>query len=220
MDEKDFKTTENDTNPLASLWETDDSSVPEFAREPEPAPRKAKEKKPCRAASVVDFVEILVGALVTAVLVLTLICRTGVVSGTSMVPTMQNGDRYVISNLFYTPEQGDIVVFRPLIEGEEELWIKRVIAVEGQTVYIDPETYLVSVDGEVLDEPYLASPSTIPHTTENPVTVPEGCVYVMGDNRGISHDSRYADLGCFPIQQIAGRVILRFWPLSEFGFCE
>ena len=220
MDEKDLKTTQAESNSLASLWETDDSAVPEFAREPETVHREAKPKKPSFSASVVEFAEILVGALVTAVLVLTLICRTGVVSGTSMVPTMQNGDRYVISNLFYSPKQGDIVVFRPLLEGEEELWIKRIIAVEGQTVYIDPETYLVSVDDKILDEPYLASPSTIPHTTENPITVPPGCVYVMGDNRGISHDSRYEDLGCLPVEQIAGRVILRFWPLSEFGFCN
>lgn len=183
------------------------------------APKKDK-KKPSAVASLVEFVEILVGALVAAILVLTLICRTGVVEGTSMQPTMDPGDRYIISDLFYTPKQGDIVVFRSEIEGKSELWIKRVIALEGQTVYIDPDTYQVYVDGQLLDEPYLSGGGTIPHSTENPITVPEGCVYVLGDNRVISHDSRYEDLGCVEIGHLAGRVILRFWPFERFGFCE
>ncbi|MBO5247704.1 MAG: signal peptidase I [Clostridia bacterium] len=169
---------------------------------------------------IVEFMEIIVGALVAAILVLTLICRTGVVDGTSMVPTMHHADRYVISDLFYTPDQGDIVVFRPEMKGEDELWIKRIIALEGQTVYIDPNTYQVFVDGQLLDEPYLEGMGTIPKTTENPITVPEGCVFVMGDNRAISLDSRYKEVGCVKISQLAGRVILRFWPLSDFGFCE
>ncbi len=179
---------------------------------------KAAGKKASAVSPFVELMEIVVGALVAAILVLTLICRTGVVDGSSMVPTMYHGDRYVISDLFYTPKQGDIVVFRPDIGGEEELWIKRVIAVEGQTVYIDPETYRVYVDGEMLDEPYLKGMGTIPHTTQNPITVPEGCIYVLGDNRSISHDSRYEDLGCVEIGQLAGRVILRFWPVKDFDF--
>ena len=190
-----------------------------FAEEPQPAPVK-KKGKASAVSPIVELAEIVVGALVAAILVLTLICRTGVVSGTSMVPTMYHGDRYIISDLFYTPEQGDIVVFRPEIEGEDELWIKRVIAVEGQKVYIDPNTYRVYVDDQLLEEPYLSSTGTIPHSTPNPIVVPEGHVYVMGDNRGISHDSRYSDLGCVSVGQLAGRVILRFWPLEDFGPCK
>lgn len=182
--------------------------------------RSSNKPKACAVSPFVEFVEVVVGALVAAILVLTLICRTGVVDGSSMVPTMYHGDRYIISDLFYVPERGDIVVFRPEIDGEDELWIKRVIATEGQTVYIDPESYQVYVDGRLLSEPYLGGAGTIPHSTENPITVPEGCVYVLGDNRAISHDSRYADLGCVEIGQLAGRVILRFWPLESFGFCE
>lgn len=192
-------------------------SSEEVEENPEKKPRK---KVGSTVSSLVEFVEIVVGALVAAILMLTLICRTGVVEGTSMVPTMYGGDRYIISDLFYTPEQGDIVVFRPEIDEENELWIKRVIAVEGQKVYINPETYQVFVDDQLLDEPYVQGMGTIPHTTKNPIVVPEGCVYVMGDNRAISHDSRYEDLGCVEIGQLAGRVILRFWPLDSFGFCE
>ena len=184
-------------------------------------PEQKPRRKPGSAVSpLVEFVEIIVGALVAAILVLTLVCRTGVVEGGSMLPTMYDGDRYIISDLFYTPEQGDIVVFRPEIDGKDELWIKRVIAVEGQKVYIDPDTSRVYVDDVLLDEPYLEGMGTIPHSTQNPITVPSGCVYVLGDNRGISHDSRYEDLGCVEIGQLAGRVILRFWPLESFGFCE
>lgn len=191
----------------------------DFVSPEEPLPRK-KGKKGCAVSPIIETVEVVVGALVAAILVLTLLFRTGVVEGDSMVPTMHHGDRYVISDLLYTPEQGDIIVFRPEIEGEEELWIKRIIALEGQTVYIDPDTYQVYVDGNRLDEPYLWGMLTIPHSTENPITVPQGCVYVLGDNRSISHDSRYEDLGCVPVGQIAGRVLFRFWPLDSFGFCD
>lgn len=202
--------------------EEDPSEAPLVLEDPTPAsqrkPEKSSVKKGSAVSPFVEVVEVVVGALVAAILVLTLVCRTGVVDGSSMVPTMYHGDRYVISDLFYTPEQGDIVVFRPEIDGEEELWIKRIIAVEGQTVYINPETYRVYVDGVLLDEPYLNGMGTIPHTTQNPITVPTGCVYVLGDNRTISHDSRYEDLGCVEIGQLAGRVILRFWPLNSFEF--
>lgn len=196
------------------------SEAPLVLEDPTPVsqrkPEKSSVKKGSAVSPFVEVVEVVVGALVAAILVLTLVCRTGVVDGSSMVPTMYHGDRYVISDLFYTPEQGDIVVFRPEIDGEEELWIKRIIAVEGQTVYINPETYRVYVDGVLLDEPYLNGMGTIPHTTQNPITVPSGCVYVLGDNRTISKDSRY--IGCVEIGQLAGRVILRFWPLNSFEF--
>ncbi len=216
--------------PQESFGDVASDSEVNFTSEdlPSAGPRRGRGVSPQAAPKVpsspvapfIEFVEIIVGALVAAILVLTLICRTGVVDGDSMVPTMHEGDRYIISDLFYTPQQNDIVVFRPKVEGENELWIKRVIAVEGQTVYIDPDTYRVFVDGVLLDEPYLGGMGTIPHTTQNPITVPEGCVYVLGDNRAISKDSRYRDVGCVEIGQLAGRVILRFWPLEDFGFCK
>ena len=178
-----------------------------------------KKKKASAVAPLVEFAEVLVGALVAAILVLTLVCRTGVVEGESMAPTMHGGDRYIISDLFYTPEQGDIVVFRPRIEGKEELWIKRVIAVGGQQVYINPDDNKVYVDGVPLAEDYLSVyAGTIPHSTPNPIVVPENHVYVLGDNRAVSHDSRYSDLGCVEINQLAGRVLFRFWPFDKFEF--
>ena len=178
-----------------------------------------KKKKASAVAPFVEFAEVIVGALVAAILVLTLICRTGVVEGESMAPTMHGGDRYIISDLFYTPAQGDIVVFRPQIDGKEELWIKRVIAVAGQQVYINPDDNKVYVDGEPVKEDYLPLYSgTIPHSTPNPIVVPENHVYVLGDNRAVSHDSRYGDLGCVEINKLAGRVLFRFWPFEKFEF--
>ncbi len=206
-----------ESDPLQELF-SEEMQPPLPSQEPQ-KPVESK-KKPSPVSGFVELAEVIVGSLVTAILVLTLICRTGVVDGTSMVPTMHHGDRYLISDLFYTPEQGDIVVFRPEVDGDNELWIKRVVAVEGQTVYINPNDYKVYVDGKALDEPYLDGAATLPKSTENPITVPEGSVYVLGDNRSISHDSRYKDLGCVPVSHLAGRVVLRFWPLSDFGFCE
>ncbi|MBO5222076.1 MAG: signal peptidase I [Clostridia bacterium] len=219
-------TEEPETAPSAEIFDLssplvqEESEVlPVVGRRRALEPSQKKEKKPSPVASLVEFVEVLVSALVAAILVLTLVCRTGVVEGSSMAPTMHSGDRYIISDLFYTPEQGDIVVFRPGIEGREELWIKRVIALEGQEVYIDPDDFKVYVDGEPLDEPYLSEyTGTINKGTENPIVVPKDCVYVLGDNRSVSHDSRYADLGCVEINRLAGRVICRFWPFNSFEF--
>ena len=197
-----------------------DAAEPETPMgEPEVVNQKPKKKKASAVAPFVEFAEVIVGALVAAILVLTLICRTGVVEGESMAPTMHGGDRYIISDLFYTPKQGDIVVFRPQIEGNEELWIKRVIAVGGQEVYINPDDYKVYVDGELLEEAYL-SPyvGTIPHSTPNPIVVPENHVYVMGDNRMVSKDSRIGEVGCISVNQLAGRVLFRFWPFEKFEF--
>lgn len=211
-------------------WESDPEPEPVKAG-PKPESRKTEEPKanvrkkeeshtPSAVASFLEIVEIFAGALIAAILVLTLICRTGVVSGGSMNPTMEDGDRYLISDLFYTPAQGDIVVFRPGIRGEEDMWIKRVIAVGGQTVFIDPDSNEVYVDGQLLSEPYLSGAITVPHSTLNPITVPEGSVFVMGDNRLISHDSRYSDLGCVEVGQLAGRVLFRFWPFDKLGACD
>jgi len=185
----------------------------------EKVPMTKEEKSRAFRADMYDWMQCIVSALLTCVLAFVFVGRVIGVIGSSMEPTLYWGDKLVISNLFYTPEQGDIVVFRPDIEGKEELWIKRIIALEGQTVYIDPNDFRVYVDGQPLDESYLPpSVGTYPHTTANPITVPEGHVYVLGDNRGVSHDSRYEDLGCVSLSRLAGRVIVRFWPFSSFEF--
>lgn len=192
----------------------------------EPMPEKKSEKPAVPAtkkqeksflSSIFDFVEAIVFAAVLAIVILTVFMRTGFVEGSSMVPTMHEGDRYLISNLFYTPKQGDIIVFSPDIASNDgsKLWVKRVIATEGQKVYINPEDGKVYIDDVLYNEPYLTQ-ITEPRVTENPIVVPEGQIFVMGDNRGDSTDSR--SIGCVDTRRIVGRLLVRIFPIDQFGF--
>ena len=182
---------------------------------------KKNEKKNKPMSSLFDFVETCVTAAVIAIIVLFFVAKTGAVVGESMMTTMHPGDRYVLTDMFYAPTGGDIIVFAPEEEyvsrSSGKLWVKRIIATEGQTVEIkDGGVY---VDGEKLDEPYLSSDTvTEAKITENPYTVPDGCVFVMGDNRGRSMDSRY--IGAVDTRRIVGKVIFRFWPLDSVGMVK
>ncbi len=181
-----------------------------------------KEKKKEKASPLQDFVEIIdavIIAIVSAILVLSLVFRTGYVDGPSMMSTMLNGDRYIVSGLFYTPKAGDIVVFQPeMTANDYSLWVKRVIATEGQTVDFS-EDGEVFVDGVKLEELYLDSHQTTLLKSHSkikfPLTVPSGHVFVMGDNRLDSKDSR--DIGCIDVRKILGRVLFRFYPWESFG---
>ena len=113
-----------------------------------------------------------------------------------MVPTLEQSDKVVISNLFYHPKQGDIVVLRKRTLMEEPI-VKRIIATEGQTVDIDFDDGVVYVDGKALDEPYVNEPVHDRENFEGKITVPEGCVFVMGDNRNAS-----TDFTLFPVKNI------------------
>ena len=143
-----------------------------------------------------------------------------------MNETLQENDLLIISDLFYTPKQGDIIVFESTATTYEKPYVKRVIATGGQTVdinYVDTDgdvTMKVTVDGKVLDEPYVAYKFT-PRLSygadiEYPYTVPEGQVFVMGDNRWNSSDSR--DIGTVDVRCIIGRVIFRLFPFDQFKF--
>jgi len=163
-----------------------------------------------------DWIQCVVYALVFCVLLFVFIVRLVDVSGTSMVPTLQDSDKMVVSNLFYTPEQGDIIIFKKL-EYKDEALVKRVIATEGQTVDIDFDKGIVYVDGTALDEPYTAEPTYNQLNFEGPQTVPEGCVFVMGDNRNNSTDSRDSRIGMVDTRLIIGKVYFRAFPFTSFG---
>lgn len=180
---------------------------------------KAAVKTPSALASFFDLVETCITAAVIAVLILFFIAKVGTVVGTSMLSTMEPGDRYVLTSLFYTPKQGDIVVFSPNEDDAngEKLWVKRIIATEGQTVEI--KSGEVYVDGEKLDEYYLDEDIyTEPKLYGEKTVVPDGCVFVMGDNRPVSKDSRY--IGPVSVESIVGKVFFRFWPLNKIGTVE
>jgi signal peptidase I len=139
-----------------------------------------------------------------------------------MVPTLHEGDLLLLQSIGYTPKQGDVVVLRKSSFMSEPI-VKRVIALEGQHVVVDYATGTVSVDGEVLDEPYI---NEVMADTMNPVmtvldvTVPEGSIYVMGDNRNHSSDSRDQRLGTVDSRYVLGRALFVALPFQHFGAIE
>lgn len=181
--------------------------------------KHTKSNETSAASEVYEWLQCLVTALLICVLVFAFFVRIIDIIGFSMVPSFHDGDSVIISNLFFEPKQGDIVVLRKL-EFQEEPIIKRVIAVEGQTVDINFETGIVYVDDVPLDEPYVAEPTLTPLDFKEIITVPENHVFVMGDNRNHSTDSRKAVIGCVDDRYIMGRVLLRLLPISDFGVVE
>lgn len=142
------------------------------------------------------------------------------VQGPSMFPTLHDGDKLtLLSNFLYEPQVGDIVVARVPSFSEDPI-VKRVIANEGQTIDINFETGEVFVDGQLLDEPYINDPTTRAEGMQFPLTVPEGCIFVMGDNRLHSTDSRHPDIGCFDRRYVLGKALQIVLPFERFGGVE
>ena len=165
-----------------------------------------------------DWVTSIAVALIIALLIRRFVFTLVRVDGPSMNPTLTHNDTLFTSRLMYTPKVGDIIIFRPPASPKTP-YVKRVIATEGQTVDIDPLTGTVTVDGKDYDEPYIAEPIQPSRMgdMEYPFTVPEGTVFVLGDNRNNSHDSRDSDVGAVPVKNIIGKAQFRLLPLSTFG---
>lgn len=159
----------------------------------------------------------LVACLIFVTILFVFAIRLVGVDGDSMYPTLHNGDRLtLLSNFLYEPEVGDIVVLRAEAYTRGPL-VKRVIAMDGQTVDIDFDTGEVRVDGVLLDEPYINTPTTRYEGMEFPVTVPEDSVFVMGDNRNGSTDSRNPQIGCVDKRYVLGKVLQVVYPFSRIG---
>ena len=184
----------------------------------EPMPgQQGTERQEAAWLSAFEWVELIVTAVVFCILFFVFAARTVGVIGPSMEQTLIEGDRLIVSRLFYTPAHGDIVVLRKDTFKEEPI-VKRIIAMEGETVDIDFDRGIVYVNGTPLDEPYTNTPTNLPEDfIYGEVTVPEGCVFVMGDNRNRSADSRTASIGFVDTRYIIGRALLRIWPLNKFG---
>lgn len=163
-----------------------------------------------------EWMQCVVIALICCVLVFVFIARVIDVVGHSMVPTLQDGDKIVITRLAGEYEVGDIVVLRKDTFRQEPI-VKRIIAEEGQTVDIDFTTGTVYVDGVALDEPYINERTYDPEDFTGPVTIPEGHVFVLGDNRNNSTDSRRATIGTVDERYIMGKVIFRILPFDKMG---
>ena len=167
------------------------------------------------------WLQALVAALITLILLFTFVGRIIGVDGDSMYPTLHNGDLLLLQSVGYEPEQGDVVVLTKEFAASRGPIVKRVIAVGGQTVDIDYGAGTVSVDGQVLDEPYINTseammpPTTYEHATH--VEVPEGSIFVMGDNRNHSSDSRDVTLGAVDERYVLGKALWIILPFERFG---
>lgn len=170
------------------------------------------------ASGIFDIFEMF--AICTAVILLlfTYVARLTVVDGESMMDTLMNNDYLIVQELGYTPKRGDIVVLQKMNAGSyKNPLIKRVIAVGGDTVDIDFDTLTVYVNGEALDEPYCnLEGATLTTVTELPLTVEEGKIFVLGDHRNHSADSRRAEIGQIDERCVVGRAVLRVLPLENF----
>ena len=153
----------------------------------------------------------LITVAAAAVLVATLLLPVLQISGTSMAPNLTEGD-IVVSMSGKNYKRGDVIAFY----FDNKVLVKRVIATAGQWVDIDEEGN-VFIDGEAIDEPYLTEKSLGQCNIELPYQVPESQIFVMGDHRGVSLDSRNTAVGCVSDEQIVGRLIFRVWPIGVFG---
>ncbi len=180
-------------------------------------------------ADFFDWLEILVTAIILLVILFTFVFKIVTIDGPSMENTLHNGERIVISNIGGDAQSGDIVVIsrnQNNIVGDTDASapiIKRVIATAGQTVDIDFETGVVYVDGVALEETYVKTPTNVKFDINFPVNVPDDCVFVLGDNRNNSTDSRSSligDDGMIDKRYILGKVVLRVLPFDKFGRVE
>ena len=167
--------------------------------------------------STYEWIQCLIVALAICVVLFLFFVRVIDVKGTSMVPTLQNADKMIVSGLFYKPKAGDVVVFKKDQYNPNKALVKRVIATEGDTINMDFENGVVYVNGEPLEEDYI---NDLTHTKLDfigPQTVPEGCVFCMGDNRNMSTDSRKKEIGMVDSRLILGKVYMVIFPIDSFG---
>jgi signal peptidase I len=173
-----------------------------------------------------EWLDIVVASIIAVVIIFTFVFRIVTIEGPSMMDTLLNGERVVISNLFYEPKRGDIVVISRNTENSSQVGsyaepiIKRVIATEGEVVDIDFENGIVYVDGVALKEPYIKEPTHRSFDIKFPIRVKENCVFVMGDNRNDSLDSRSSQIGVNGMvdeKYILGHAVLRVFPLNKLG---
>ena len=191
--------------------EVEEESEPEEQRDLD----KFDPKRPRIVDTIFEFVELFVFTLVAVMVLTTFFFRYSQVEGGSMDMTLADGDRLIISDFLYTPERGDIIVFEDYGTELRDPLVKRIIGVAGDVVEvkIDGSVY---VNGELLDEPYVyVTPEKAPTRIHGKWTVEDGELFVMGDHRDVSKDSR--EFGPIKVDSVLGEVKLRFYPFDSFG---
>ena len=164
---------------------------------------------------VYDWMQSVVTMFLAFMIALTFFGGTMGVSQVSMMPTLHDGDRMILRSIFYTPVPGDIIVFSTQSFRDGEALVKRVIGIEGDTIDIDFQTGVVYRNGIALDEDYVIGPTTLRGDVSFPQTVPEGHVFVIGDNRTNSQDSRNSNIGHIDTREIIGQVVAVMAPLNR-----
>lgn len=193
-----------------------------FTKKNKDTEKNEAEAPQSRIADLYDWLEVFTVSIVSVFIIFAFIGRVAVVDGSSMNQTLNNADKLIVRELFYEPKQGDIVVCLSENEGIDTPLVKRVIATEGQKIRIDSDEWAVYVDGEKIEEDYtnyiagrdMGSIYWM-NLGEEEYIVPEGKVFVMGDNRTNSKDSRM--LGPIDERYIIGKVVMRFMPFKDIS---
>ena len=198
-------------------WEQEIHTAPAAGRGGKRVAKQAQNEPQSAGREMYQNVRTLVTVLAVLILLFTFVARIIVVSGLSMENTLMNGDAMVVWTLGYTPKQGDVVVLTKRSYQEDSI-VKRVIATGGQSVDIDYSTGTVYVDDVPLEEDYIKEQMRVPSYGEglNHIEVPEGCLFVMGDNRNQSADSRYSGIGIIDERCVIGRAVMVVFPFQDF----
>lgn len=197
---------------------------------------KGQTKSASLLEGIFSLAETMIISLFLVSLVFVFLLRTTTITGNSMLDTFDEGDRVVMTAWYSTPKQGDIVVIDAqhavtmddsgeltVSEGIDRYIVKRIIATAGQKIDFNFSKGIVYVDGKVLEEPYISGLTHLDEgafTGHYPLTIPEGYVFVMGDNRRDSQDSRSYRIGLVPVDDIKGKILMRVYPFRKFSLID